>query len=161
MDNVITIHIWDDKRNFKNYQPISILPIFRKIFERLICNEMYLFFIENDLISPNESGFKQGNSCINQLLSIAHDIYQFLAQGFEVRRVVLDIPKASDKVWHKHLLHKLEQNGINGPLLKILTDFLKLLKQRVVLNGQHSSWSDVLAVVPQGSILGPLVSYLY
>ena len=74
MDNVITIHIWDDKRNFKNYQPISILPIFRKIFERLICNEMYLFFIENDLISPNQSGFKQENSCINQFLSIAYDI---------------------------------------------------------------------------------------
>ena len=75
--------------------------------------------------------------------------------------MVLDISKAFHKVWHKHLLHKLEQNGINGPLLKISTDFLKSLKQRVILNGQHSPWSDVLAGVPQKSILGPLVSYLY
>ena len=115
------------------------------------------FFKENDLISSNQPGFKPGDSCINQLLSITHDIYQSLDQGYEVRGVFLDISKAFDKVWHKGLIHKLKQNGIGGPLLKILTDFLKSRKQRVVLNGQHSSWTDVLVGVPQGSILGSLL----
>ena len=73
----------------------------------------------------------------------------------------LDISKTFGKVWHKGLIHKLEQNGIGGLLLKILTDFLKSQKQRVVLNGQHSSWSDVLTSVPQGSILGPLLFLIY
>ena len=73
----------------------------------------------------------------------------------------LDISKAFDKVWHKGLSHKLEQNGIGGLLLKILTDFLKSRKQRIVLNGQHYSWSDVLARVPQRSILGPLLFLIY
>ena len=84
-------------------------------------------------------------------MSITHDIYQSLDQGYEVRGVFLDISKAFDKVWHKGLIQKL----IGGPLLKILTDFLKSQKQRVVLNGQHSSWSDVLAGVPQDQSLAP------
>ena len=75
--------------------------------------------------------------------------------------VFLDISKAFDKVWHKGLIHKLEQNGIGGLRLKILTDFLKSQKQRVVLNGQYSSCSDVLAGVPQGSILAPLLFLIY
>ena len=53
----------------------------------------------------------------------------------------LDISKTFDKVWRKDL-HKSKQNGINGPLLKILTDFSKSWKQGVVLNGRHSSWSE-------------------
>ena len=66
----VPIHKEDDKQNVKNYRPVSLLPIFSKIFERLIFSEMYSFFIENDLISSNQPGFKQGQSCINQLLSI-------------------------------------------------------------------------------------------
>ena len=73
----------------------------------------------------------------------------------------LDISKVFDKFWHKGFIHKLEQNAIGGPLLKVLTDFFKSWKQRVVLNGQHSSWSDVLAGFPQGSILGPLLFLIY
>ena len=86
---------------------------------------MYSFFMENDLISSNQSGFKQDDSCVNQPLSITHDIYQSLDQGYEVRGVFLDISKVFDKAWHKGLIHELEQNEIGGPLLKILTDFLK------------------------------------
>ena len=122
---------------------------------------MYSFFIENDLISANQSGFKQGDSCINQILSITHEIYQSIDQGYEVRGVFLDISKAFDKVWHKGLLFKLKQNGISGHLLRIFENFLKEQKQRVVLNGQTSSWSDALAGVPQGSILGPLLFLIY
>ena len=62
----------------------------------------------------------------------------------------LDISKVFDKVLHKSLIHKLEQNGISGHLLKILTDFLKC---GVVLNGKHSSWGDVPVPLPQRSIL--------
>ena len=91
---MIRIHKRCDKQNVKNYRPVSLLSIFGKIFERLIYNEMYPFFIENDLISSNELGFKQGSSCINQLLLRTHDIHQSLDQGCEVRGVFLDISKA-------------------------------------------------------------------
>ena len=95
MANVVPIHKRNDKQNVKNYGLVSLLPIFRKIFERLIYNEMYSFFVENGSISPNQSGFKQGYSCINQLFTIMHNIYQSLDQGYEVRGVFLDISKVS------------------------------------------------------------------
>ena len=86
MANVVPIHKRNDKQNVKNYRPVSLLLI------------LTFYILWNVLISSNQSGFKQGDSYINQLLSITHDIYQFLDQGYEVRGVVLDISKALDKV---------------------------------------------------------------
>ena len=159
--NVVPIHKKDDKQCLKNYRPISLLPICGKIFEKLSFNEMVKFFIENELISPNQSGFKPGDSCINQLLAITHEIYKSFDDGFEVRGVFLDISKAFDKVWHEDLNFKLKQKGISGNLLNLLCDFLRNRKQRVLLNGQVLDSSDVRTGVPHGSILGPLLFLIY
>ena len=133
--NAVPIYKKDDKQCLKNYRPISLLPICGKIFEKLSFNEMVKFFIENELISPNQSGFKPGDSCINQLLAITHEIYKSFDDGFEVRGVFLDISKAFDKVWHEGLIFKLKQNGISGNLLNLLRDFLGNRKQGILLNG--------------------------
>ena len=82
--NIVPIHKKGDKQAVKNYRPVSLLPICGKIFERLLYNEMLKFFLENDLISPIQSGFRPGDSCINQLLSINHEILSALDIGLEV-----------------------------------------------------------------------------
>ena len=92
--NIIPIHKKGDKHTLKNYRPVSLLPICGKILETLMFNEMFQFFIENKLISSSQSGFKPGDSCINQLLSITHEIYSSFDEGLEVRSVFLDISKA-------------------------------------------------------------------
>ena len=127
---------------------MSLLPICGKFFERLIYNSLFDFFIANELIPPNQSGFKPGDSCINQLLSITHKIYKSFDDGYEVRGIFLYISKAFDKVWHNGLIYKLKQNGVSGNLLNSIIDFLDTRKQRVVLNGQYSSWASVKAGVP-------------
>ena len=82
--NVVPVHKKNDKQSLANYRPISLLPICGKIFERFLYNEMLHFFITNHLTSMNQSGFKPGDSCINQLLSITHGIYALLDEGYEV-----------------------------------------------------------------------------
>ena len=86
-------------------------------------------------------------------MAITHEIYRLFNDGFEVRRVFLDISKAFDKVWHKGLIYKLKQNGISGKFLNVIIHFLSNRKQRVVLNGKYSSWANIEAGVPQDSIL--------
>ena len=110
----------------------------------LFLTKCVYFFLDYKLIKTNHSGFKPRVSCINQLLSITHKIYQSFNDGLEVRSVFLDISKAFDKVCHEVVIFKLEQNNISGDLLNTLTDFCNW-KQRVVLNGQQSTWTNVTA----------------
>ena len=111
MANVIPVHKKSDKQILKNYRTVSLLPICGKVFERLIYNSLFEYFIENDLISPNKSGCKPGDSYTNQLISIMHEIHQSFNDGFKVKGVFLDIYKAIDKVWHNGHIYKLKQNG--------------------------------------------------
>ena len=112
----------------------------------------------NKLLNPNQSGFMPGDSCIHQLISITHEIYaSFDANpSLEVRGVFLDISKAFDRAWHEGLIYKIKCVGIKGDLLALIEASLFKRQQRVVLNGQESECLMIKAVVPQGSILGPL-----
>ena len=79
-----------------------------------------------NLLSPHQSGFIPGDSCVQQLISITHEIYNAFDcnPSLEVRGVFLDISKAFDKVWHDGLIYKLKRNGITGDLLRPIDSFL-------------------------------------
>ena len=117
--------------------------------------------LDNNLLTWRNSGFKPLDSAMNQLLMVTHKIYMALEHGQDVIMVFLDISKAFDRVWHDGLVHKLKIFGIAGNLLKWLTNYLKDRLQRVVINGANSDWIKILAGVPQGSILGPLLFLIY
>ena len=122
---------------------------------------MFEFFTKNNLTSDNQSGSKPGDSCVNQLLSITHEIYQSFGNNLEVRDVFLDIFRAFDKVWHKGFIYKLKQSGILVDILNTIIDFLSFKKQGVALNGQVTQWTSIEVGVSQGSILGPLLFLIY
>ena len=159
--NVQPVHKKDSRQLKSNYRPISLLPIFSKIFEKNSFDAMHGFFVENELISKYQSGFRPGDSTINQLLAITDEIFESFENNAETRAAFLDISKAFDQVWHEGLLFKLKRSGIDDHLHALICDFLRGRKQRVVLNGMESSWESIESGVPQGSVLGPLLFLVY
>ena len=95
---------------------MSLLPICGKIFEKLIFNALYSFFEDYKLLNPCQSGFKKNDFCINQPVSITHEIYSTFDCNPppEVRGVFLDLSKAFDKVWRDGLIYKLKLLGTSG-----------------------------------------------
>ena len=140
-----------------------LLPVFGKLFEKIIFDSIYVHLRQNGLLTPHQAGFQPEDSTINQLLSITHKIYSSYENvpSLESRAVFLDLSKASDRVWHEDLLYKLENNGIFGKLLSLLCNSLTNRQQRVVLNGKNSSWLTVRSGMPQGSVLDPLFFLVY
>ena len=123
--NIIPVYKKSKNRNFENNRSISLLPIFSKVFEKIIFNKMYTFLQDEQLLNPNKSGFRPSDLCINQLLSITHEISQSLdaTPPLEVRLDFLDISKAFDKVWHEGILYKVNSIGISGKFYKLKLSF--------------------------------------
>jgi hypothetical protein len=117
--NVLPLFKKGDRQHKINYRPVSLLTSLSKICEKIVFFRLYNFLLDIKFLNPFQSGFRPGDSTVNQLIFITHKIYDALEQGKEVRMVFLDISKAFDKVWHRGLLLKLEQLGVRGPVVKM------------------------------------------
>ena len=117
---------------------------------------MYNFLMENDLLYKYQSGFLPNHSTTYQLI----DIYHHICHSFDYNQfsfmVFCDVSKAFDRVWHRGLIFKLKQVGIECELLQWINDYLSDRKQKVVIRNCSSSLKRVNTSVPQGSVLGPL-----
>ena len=135
--NAVLVHKKEDKNLLKNYRPISLLPIFGKIFQRILFKYLFNYFHKNHFFTKCQSGFLPGDSCISQLLSIVHDINSSFDcdPTIDVRGAFLDISKVFDKVLHDGIIFKLETYGVKGKLLNLIKNYLHTRYQRVVLNG--------------------------
>ncbi|MCG8048002.1 MAG: endonuclease/exonuclease/phosphatase family protein [Candidatus Thiodiazotropha taylori] len=159
--NVLPLFKKGDKSNLSNYRPVSLLSGVGKLQERIVHKNIHNFLHENNLLYKYQSGFLPNHSTTYQLI----DIYQHICQTFDNNQfscmVFCDISKAFDRVWHKGLIFKLKQNGIQGQLLNWIEDYLTNRSQQVVLRSYSSPARKINAGVPQGSVLGPLLFLVY
>ena len=159
--NLTVIHKKDSLTNPGNYRPISLLNYNGKLMERYVHKHLTDYFIENNVITPYQSGFVGGDSTVNQLLYLSNEFSKALDEGREIRVVFYDISKAFDRVWQRGLIHKLRSVELSGSVIDWLSDYLDNRQQRDCLQNCTSTWQTINAGVPQGSILGPLMFLIF
>ena len=159
--HVIPIHKSGDKELIINYRPISLLDSVSKLMER--CIHSYVYPIIKPHIHELQHGFVQNRSSTMQMLKVYDQIGATLDKGGQTDVIFLDFCKAFASVSHKLLVHKLQTYGFNGKLLNWINTYLSGRQQRVMIEGKFSDWLPVSSgvVLPQGSILGPLLFLLF
>ena len=149
----------EDKTCKSNYRPTSILPSVSKVFER----SMYLPIDEfmANYLSPYLCGFRQGYSTQYSLISMLKKWRKALDKKDIAAALTTDLSKAFDCLNHELLIAKMNAHGFSHDSLRFILSYLTNRKQRTKVNNSFSTWLDILSVVPQGSILGPLLFNIY
>ena len=158
---VLPIYKKLDKLKVSSYRPISILPQFSKILEKLIHKRMYQYIYSNNLLNPNQFGFIDHSNTMYASAVLTDFVSRSLDRNFYVSSIFLDLEKAFDTVDHTLLLYKLNKLGFRGHIWKLLKSYLTNRYQCVKIDSVKSSLKKINVGVPQGSILGPLFFILF
>jgi retron-type reverse transcriptase len=158
---VSPIYKGDAKDNVGNYRPISVLSAISKVFERIVFDQLYTYFNENNLLHKNQSGFRKCHSTMTALIDATIEWLTNMDQGKLNAVVYIDLAKAFDTISHDILLEKLHIYGVDANSLSWFQSYLQDRKQKCYVNDVLSGERTINCGVPQGSILGPLLFLIY
>ena len=148
-----------DPKDVNNYRPISKQSTILKIFEKVIVKQLLAYLEANNLLAPEQFGFRPGRSVTTQLLTCLDNWTKNFDVGTHV--ALLDFKKAFDSVSHRKLLHKLTSYGITGNLHSWISSYLSGRSQCVEIGTSSSKSCPITSGILQGSVLGPLLFLLY
>ena len=145
---ITAIHKKGPKNAPENYRPISLTSVMSKIMESIVRDAILAHMVKNNLLAGEQHGFVPARNCITQLLLCLEDWTNMI------------------EISQKHLTQspmkiKIESLGFKGNTLEWITSFLKNRKQCVKVAGKLSQWNEVLSVVPQGSVIGPILFIIF
>ena len=150
-----------EKCLYTNYRPISLLPAFSKILEKLVYNKIFHFLVRYNILFKSQYGFRKGRNTTHASLDFLQTVEAALCKDECAVGIFCDLSKAFDTLDHGILLNKLEHYGIRGKWHLWFQSYLSDRTQFVDLNGITSTEQSIQVGVPQGSILGPLLFLLY
>ena len=119
------------------------------------------FLFKHKLLNPSQHGFLKARSCLTNVLCFFEEITKWVDEGSPVDVIYLDSQKAFDNVPDQRLILKLKSHGMGNSIINLIEQWLTDRRQRVVVDGEVSSWKSVLSGVPQGSVLRPILFLVY
>ena len=160
---IIPIFKSGNQEIMNNYRPISLLPAFSKLLEKLVCKRLTSFLETNHILYKHQYGFRKKHSTIHPILHLLKYISENNDKPTKdiTLAVFIDLSKAFDTICHTTLLNKLNFYGIRGITNEWFKSYLTKRKQYTVINSSKSALEDITCGVPQGSILGPILFLLY
>ena len=158
--NIVPIFKKGDKKLPSNYRSISLLPLFGKVLERVVYDQ--LFRHVSSVISAKQHGFMPKRSCMTNLAVYLRSAWEAISDGYQTDAIYTDYSAAFQSVNHTLLTHKLKQSfHMRDFALKWFDSCLSDRRQRVIVNGKTSHWQPVISGVPEGSLLAPLLFSLF
>ena len=159
--HVVPVHKKGSRSEAANYRPVSLLSVVGKVLEGIIVEHLTAHLETQHLLSARQFGFRKGRSAADLNLLLSSEWSDALDQGRRTAVLALDIAGAFDRVWHAALVERLRAVGVGGAMLDLLRHYLHDREMRVVHSGQLSAPQKIVAGVPQGSVLGPLLWNIY
>ena len=152
----------DDLKEISNYRPISVLPCFSKILERIMHNRLYSYLVKEKILYSKQFGFQKGHSTEHAIAQLANQIHELFENDNYTLGVFIDLSEAFDAIDHAILFKKLESYGIKDIIVAWFRSYLTNRKRFIqITNDSKSDLRNTTCRVWQGSILGPLLFLVY
>ena len=154
---VLPIFKTGDPEKLENYWPISILPAFSKLYEKVVYNHICKYLTNHNLLHNNQFGFRRNHSMYIALIQLVNNIASAMDNWESTAGVFFDLLKAFDTIDHHILLNKVDHYAIRGHSFNWVSSYLTNRKQLVQVTSACSQPEPIVCGIPQGSILGPLL----
>ena len=157
--NITLIFKKRERYSKDNYRPVSILPNEPRIFKRCMIRQINKYV--DVFLSRHQCGFKKGYSTQQCLLAMPEKWKSTVDNKKNIWALLANLSRAFDWLSHELFLAKLHAYGLSIPARRLVYSYLKNRRQRTKINSAYSSWEEILFGVPQGTIIGPLLSNIF
>jgi ribonuclease HI len=140
-----------------SYRPIALTSNVSKLFEKIILQRLNYYCEKNNILPKEQAGFRKGRCTLDHLVKLSSQIKKQFAHRKSILATFFDVKRAYDSVWHKRLLYKVRQIGIDGKMLSYLSSFISGRQICTRVGKTYSAFKGIDMGIPQGSVISPIL----